>query len=92
MYKTARIAGLLLLLCGSAEAAWVKEGTSEADAKRDNSECKRNATADAAFNSPQPRPGLGPSTGTRAGNYSARQRQAFQLCMKSKGYVEVPKK
>ena len=88
MYKTAITSALLFLLCGSAQAVWVKEGATADDIKRDQSECERKARADTAYNSPQPMRGAGQFGGARTTNNMAKENQASRLCMKSKGYAE----
>ncbi len=80
---------MLCLFCASAHAAWLKEGASAEDLKRDQSECERKARADTAFNSPQPMRGAGPLSGTRGANTMAKEDQAFRLCMKSRDYTET---
>ena len=92
MNKAAAMTVLLILLCGSAQAMWAKEGATAADIKRDQSECERKARADTAFNSPNPMQGSGPFSGARSANTMAKENQAFQLCMKSKGYASSPDK
>ena len=86
MRKSAAILGLLCLFCVSAQAAWVKEGATAEDLKRDQSECERKASADTSFN--QPRRGAGAGGGPRVANTMARENQSFNLCMKSRGYAE----
>ena len=88
MYKTATTATLLFLLCGSAQAEWVKGGATADDIKRDHSECERKARADTAFYSPQPMRGAGQFGGARTANNTARELQALRMCMKSKGYAD----
>ena len=86
MRAFAATAGLLCLLCASAQAEWVKEGAAAEDLKRDQSECERKASADTSFN--QPRRGAGAGSGPRVSNTMAREDQSFRLCMKSRGYAE----
>jgi hypothetical protein len=86
--KTAPILFVLGLFCAGAQAAWVKEGATAEDLKRDQSECERKARADTAFNSPQPMRGAGPLSGTRSANNMAKEDQSFRLCMKSRGYAD----
>ena len=86
MRKSAAILGLLCLFCVSVHAAWVKDGATAEDLKRDQSECERKASADTSFN--QPRRGAGASSGPRVANTMAREGQSFRLCMKSRGYVD----
>mgnify|MGYP001388057991 CR=1 FL=1 len=88
MYKTATTAALLVLLCGSAQAAWVKEGATADDIKRDQSECDFKAKSDTSFNRPPPMRGAGPMSGARGANNMVREGQSSQLCMKAKGYAE----
>ena len=86
MRAFAATAGLLCLLCASAQAEWVKEGAAAEDLKRDQSECERKAAADTSFN--QPRRGAGAQSGPRVANTMTRENQSFRLCMKSRGYVD----
>jgi len=88
MNKIVSILGVLCLFCVGAQAAWVKEGATAEDLKRDQSECERKARADTAFNSPQPMRGAGALSGARAGNTMAKEDQALRLCMKSRGYAD----
>ena len=78
--------GLLCFLCGSAQGAWIKEGATAEDLKRDQSECERKARADTSFS--QPSRGPGASSGPRVANTMTRENQSFRLCMKSRDYVE----
>ena len=87
-HRAATIGGLLLMLCGGAQAQWVKEGASAEDLKRDQSECERKARADTSFNSPPPMRGSGAFSGARTTNTMAKESQAFRLCMKSRGYAD----
>ena len=92
MTRTALIAAALCLFCVSAQAAWVKEGATAEDLKRDQSECERKARADTSFNSPQPSRGAGAFSGPRASNTMVRESQSLRLCMKSKGYADTSDK
>jgi len=87
-HKTVTMAGLLFLLCGSAQAQWAKAGATADDLKRDQSECERKARADTSFNSPPPMRGSGAFSGARTSNTMVKESQAFRLCMKSKGYAD----
>jgi hypothetical protein len=86
--KIAAILFLLCLCCASAQAAWVKDGATAKDLKRDQSECERKARADTAFYNPPPMGGAGVRSSQRGANNAAKEMQAFGLCMKSRGYAE----
>jgi hypothetical protein len=86
MRKSAAILGMLCLFSVSADAEWVKEGSTAEDLKRDQSECERKASADTSFN--QPRRGAGAGSGPRVANTMTRENQSFRLCMKSRGYAD----
>ena len=71
MHKTTTTAALFSLLCGSAQAQWVKDGATADDIKRDQSNCDRKARADVSFQGPQPMRGAGAFAGARTANNMA---------------------
>jgi hypothetical protein len=92
MNRNVTAAALLFLLCGSAQAEWVKQGATADDIKRDQSECDLKARADTSFNGPQPMRGAGQFSGARSANNMVRENQSSRLCMKSKGYADPAEK
>ena len=88
MNRKALILVTLCLSFAGAQAAWVKDGASAEDLKRDQSACERKARADTSFNSPQPARRAGAMSGQGASNTMVKENNSFRLCMKSLGYAD----
>ena len=88
--RTTAIAITLLSLCACAGtgATWVKEGTTAEETNSDRLECERKARTDVEFRYPQST--YGSTTGGSGTNVMAAELQQFNLCMKGKGYTELP--
>lgn len=83
-----------LLLCGCALSTWHKDGTTPETMRQDAAHCDSDARSTASIYSPGNfnRGGSDPFSmnGGVDANRAVREMTAINLCMRAKGYVEVP--
>ena len=83
-----------LLLCGCALSTWQKDGATPENMRQDAAQCDSDARSTGAIYSPGSfnRGGSDPYSmnGGVDANRAVREMNAINLCMRAKGYVEVP--